>query len=128
MALWPGNFRDLNAAIARMATLAQGARISVDIVQEEIGRLKGSWSQADAQNGEDSLVDLLTHDALEKLDYFDRLHLTQVVEICRRSRSLSEAGRILFNASRSRKTSSNDADRLRKYLSRFGLDWNQMRL
>jgi hypothetical protein len=30
----------------------------------------------------------------------------------------------LFHNSRSRKLSPNDADRLRKYLSRFGLDWN----
>jgi transcriptional regulatory protein RtcR len=36
---------------------------------------------------------------------------------------LSAAGRMLFTASRARKASSNDADRLRKYLARFGLDW-----
>jgi hypothetical protein len=30
------NFRDLNAAVVRMATLAQGGRISVEIVEEEI--------------------------------------------------------------------------------------------
>lgn len=34
---------------------------------------------------------------------------------------LSEAGRALFSASRARRTSANDADRLRKYLARFGL-------
>jgi transcriptional regulatory protein RtcR len=33
------NFRDLNAAVVRMATLAQGGRISVKIVEEEIERL-----------------------------------------------------------------------------------------
>src|SRR5262249_4273866 len=43
-ALWRGNFRDLNAAVARMATLAQGARISVELVREEIQRLQNSWS------------------------------------------------------------------------------------
>ena len=33
------------------------------------------------------------------------------------------AGRELFAASRAKKASSNDADRLRKYLARFGLDF-----
>jgi transcriptional regulatory protein RtcR len=43
-----------------------------------------------------------------------------------RSRSLSEAGRRLFASSRARKKSVNDADRLRKYLQRFGLEWKQI--
>ena len=33
----------------------------------------------------------------------------------------------LFSASRAKKTSSNDADRLRKYLARYGLEWNALR-
>ncbi len=36
---WTANFRDLNAAITRMATLAAGGRIDVDIVEQEIQRL-----------------------------------------------------------------------------------------
>ena len=40
-----------------------------------------------------------------------------------RSASLSEAGRTLFAASRTQRTSTNDSDRLRKYLAKFGLDW-----
>ena len=39
-----------------------------------------------------------------------------------RSESLSAAGRELFQASRQRKASRNDADRVRKYLARYGLD------
>ena len=34
---------------------------------------------------------------------------------------------MLFAVSRLHKTSSNDADRLRKYLARFGLDWERVR-
>ena len=37
---------------------------------------------------------------------------------------LSDAGRQLFQASRAQRTVVNDADRLRKYLGRFGLDWD----
>jgi transcriptional regulatory protein RtcR len=49
-----------------------------------------------------------------------------VLKVCREARSLSEAGRILFSASRSRKKTVNDADRLRKYLARFNLEWQQI--
>ena len=45
------------------------------------------------------------------------------MEVCRDSRTLSDAGRKLFGASRDRKITTNDADRLRKYLARFDLDW-----
>ncbi len=41
---WSGNFRDLNAAVTRMATLAAGGRITVDIVGEETDRLRAQWS------------------------------------------------------------------------------------
>jgi sigma54-dependent transcription regulator len=34
--------------------------------------------------------------------------------------------RRLFSASRARKASVNDADRLRKYLSRFGVTWSHV--
>jgi len=46
-----------------------------------------------------------------------------VVDVCRRSVSLADAGRKLFAATRTRRTSQNDSDRLRKYLARFQLDW-----
>ena len=53
----------------------------------------------------------------------DRVQFAHVVAVCRRSRSLSDAGRTLFAASLARRSSANDADRLRKYLARFGLSW-----
>ncbi|MGF2508105.1 sigma 54-dependent transcriptional regulator, partial [Ralstonia pseudosolanacearum] len=61
------------------------------------------------------------------LDRFDRMQLESVVRICRESASLSDAGRRLFDVSRLEKAKVNDADRLRKYLARFGLDWQQVR-
>src|SRR5215216_5036685 len=42
-ASWTGNFRDLNGAVTRMATLAPGGRIAVEVVEEEIARLKAAW-------------------------------------------------------------------------------------
>lgn len=40
---WRGNFRDLNAAITRMGTLAPNGRIRMEDVLEEIERLRASW-------------------------------------------------------------------------------------
>ncbi|MEM9801551.1 MAG: sigma 54-dependent transcriptional regulator, partial [Planctomycetota bacterium] len=61
-----------------------------------------------------------------ELDRFDRAQLTEVLSVCRTSKSLSEAGRALFAVSRQKRTTTNDADRLRKYLARFGLSWQDV--
>lgn len=118
-ATWDGNFRDLNAAVTRMATLAAGGRISVEDVDDEIARLRASWRRQAPDPVEELLGDVA-------LDRFDRVQLGDVIDVCRRSRSLSEAGRALFAVSRTQKSSSNDADRLRKYLHRFGLQFEDL--
>ena len=117
---WAGNFRDLNAAVVRMATLAGGGRITVDGVEAEVARLTRQWSGTDA--AVDELDAVLGPAAAAALDRFDRVQLAEVLRVCRRSRSLSDAGRALFAASRAKKAVANDADRLRKYLARFGVD------
>lgn len=45
------------------------------------------------------------------------------IELLSEPRCGSEAGRILFAKSRQLRKSTNDADRLRKYLARFKLNW-----
>jgi transcriptional regulatory protein RtcR len=47
--------------------------------------------------------------------------------VCAAAPSLSAAGRALFARSRAQRTTRNDADRLRKYLARFGLDFESIR-
>jgi transcriptional regulatory protein RtcR len=123
-ALWTGNFRDLAASVTRMATFAPSGRIDIETVEAEKARLKRFWSSGSAASG--SLDPFVDPARLEEIDPFDRVQLAEVIRICRRSRSLSEAGRSLFSASRSRRASANDADRLRKYLQRFGLDWSSL--
>jgi transcriptional regulatory protein RtcR len=54
---------------------------------------------------------------------FDSVQLAVVIGICRESATLSEAGRKLFGSTREKRQVQNDADRLRKYLARFDLDW-----
>jgi len=118
---WSANFRDLAAAVTRMATLAPAGRIGVAQVEEEIARLKNTWRQTD-ETDEQRLVEEVLGDT--EVDLFDQVQLAKVIEVCRSSRSLSEAGRRLFQASREQRKSINDADRLRKYLAKFGLKWS----
>lgn len=124
-ARWPGNFRDLAASITRMATLSAKGRIDLECVEAEIKRLMRLWAgQADRDDA--LFAGLLGEAALAEIDPFDRIQLAEVVRVCRASRSLSEAGRQLFAVSRARRSSANDADRLRKYLARFDLDWSSV--
>lgn len=120
-ALWSANFRDLNAAVTRMATLAQGGRIDEAGVEEEIERLRAGWRGSEAPSRVRSLFGDVA------MDRFERVQLEDVLQVCAESASLSEAGRALFAASRQQKSSSNDADRLRKYLARHGLTWEDLR-
>lgn len=126
---WSGNFRDLNGAIRRMATLAAGGRIGLEVLEEEIARLEMSWRRTGGKAGEEQadLERVLGRERLAELDRFDRVQLADVLGVCRRAASLSEAGRELFAASRKRKGKPNDADRLRKYLARFGLTWGTVK-
>ena len=116
-ARWHGNFRELGASVTRLATLASSGRITEGDVADEIGRLALTWA---AEPMTDACTQLLG-ERVDSLDLFDRYQLNGVIAACRASASLSEAGRRLFAVSRATKKQSNDADRLRKYLSRFDL-------
>jgi transcriptional regulatory protein RtcR len=127
---WKGNFRDLGAAVARMATLAHSGRITLDAVREEIERLRLAWAEPAsivAGGGEESLRRLLGDEKISKIDPLDRVQLAEAVRVCQSSRSLADAGRKLFSVSRQKKENPNDADRIRKYLARFGLSWQDLR-
>lgn len=117
MATWPGNFRELTASITRMATLSIQGNITLEQVENEIRRLQIHWQQ------------VVFSDALipAEIDEFDRYQLEKVIEVCRKSRTLSEAGRYLFAVSRAQKQRANDADRLKKYLAKFDLSWEQIK-
>ncbi len=128
-ARWTANFRDLNACVTRLATLAPGGRITAELLDAELERLRSEWGPvAQAGDASDPLVAVLGIEGVSKLDRFDRVQLREVVVACRESRSLSEAGRALFSVSREKRKAVNDADRLRKYLARFNLDWDSVRV
>ncbi len=122
-AIWAANFRDLAGAVTRMATLSPNGRIGINEVDEEIKGLRLKWQGGFPGRQDSALSDLLGSETCNQLDYFDRIQLAEVVHICRQSATISKAGRVLFNISRMKKKKINDADRLRKYLGKFGLTW-----
>lgn len=125
-ATWNGNFRDLSASITRMATLSPDGRIDAATVTAEIARLGHLWHADGGRAGGCALAEVLPADAIARIDPFDQEQLTHVIGVCRRSAPLSAAGRELFAVSRGKRKSTNDADRLRKYLARFGLTWDDV--
>ena len=120
---WSGNFRDLSAAVTRMSTLAENGRIGIEDVKEETSRLETQWSTAPTDSSPGNLTKLLSPAQMEKLDLFDLAQLESVIEICRQEPSMAAAGRRLFAVSRKSRSSTNDSDRLRKFLARFKLNW-----
>ncbi|PHR62307.1 MAG: transcriptional regulator [Robiginitomaculum sp.] len=122
---WPGNFRDFSGAVRRLCTLAPRGRITRAMVDEEITSLLHDWkiSSADADL---TLIKEVMGRRADEIDPFDIVQLAQVIRTCRNSTSLSAAGRSLFAVSRGKRKTTNDADRLRKYLQKFDLDWEAL--
>jgi len=127
-ARWTANFRDLNAAITRMATMAEGGRITAAVLEDELTRLRAAWAQP-VESGDRSavLLEVLGAKRAGEIDPFDQVQLAYVIGVCRESRTQSAAGRTLFQVSRLGRKQTNDADRLSKYLARFGLSWSECR-
>ncbi|WP_237064426.1 RNA repair transcriptional activator RtcR [Microbulbifer zhoushanensis] len=128
-ATWAANFRDLNASITRMATLADGGRITVEVVDEEIRRLKHKW-HTPAHSGEharSAVESVLGSGSSAEMDYYDQLKLAALIDVCRRSSSMAEAGRKLFNVSRQAKKSSNDSHRVKQLLAKHDLRFEDLR-
>ena len=128
---WPGNFRDLNAMVVRMATLSDGGRITADLVDDEIRRMRDNHPPADASGPAQSrpdgdLAPLLGKGYETRYDAFDLAQLAYVVSVCRQSASMSDAAKKLYAVSRLAKKSANDSDRLSKYLARFGLKFKAL--
>jgi transcriptional regulatory protein RtcR len=126
-ARWPGNFRDLNAVITRLGTLAPAGRITVDQVKAEIAHLRSRWADGPAPATMNLVDQVVAATVTASIDRFERVQLEDVLMVCRQAATLSAAGRTLFDRSRERKSVANDADRLRKYLGRFDLEWGEVK-
>lgn len=126
-ASWQGNFRDLTASVTRLATLSQGELIRIETVEKEIQRLKQLWSvqtELNEENQQDILLKYLDQSQIADIDEFDQIQLRGVLKVCENAKSMADAGRQLFAASRQQRNTTNDSDRVKKYLVKFGLSWS----
>jgi transcriptional regulatory protein RtcR len=95
-------------------------------VEAEIERLLGGWRDV-ADHGRTLECYVLGEKQRAEIDPFDLAQLDFVLKVCRESKTLSDAGRKLYAVSRSKRRVMNDADRLKKYLLRFGLKWDDLK-
>ena len=132
---WSGNFRDLNAMVVRMATLSDGGRITKGVVEEEIERNRLSAKPTTRNQkpllitvSHDELTSILGSDYEKRFDSVEIAQLAHTIAICRESTSAADAAKKLFSVSRRLKTTSNDSDRLTKFLARFGLKFKEIKM
>ena len=126
-ALWSANFRDLNSSITRMGTLANGGRISNQEVKDEIERLKQKWN-INSTHSFEHIKALLEPEKLEKMDLYDLSVLSIIIDTCKKSSSMADAGRKLFNISRLAKKSNNDSHRIKQILDKYGLVFENIKI
>ena len=113
--------------VVRMSTLADGGRITADLVEEEIARYTALAPHplADESRGIDFAA-LLGKEYKSRFDAFDLAQLEYTIKVCHESDSMADAARKLFAVSIKAKKSANHTDRLSKYLARFGLKFKNL--
>ena len=84
------------------------------------------WIRARAVD-DGTLAALLGKGYAAWFDEFDLVQFAHVVAVCRTSSTAADAAKKLFAVSRKAKKSSNDSDRLTKYLSRFGVKFKDIK-
>ena len=102
--------------------------VDLPLVEDEIAARRRAWARErrPGTSGPSVLDRALSKERQAELDPFDLLQLRQVAETVAGSRSLADAGRKLYSVSRTQKKSSNDTDRLKKYLAGFGLSFEDL--
>lgn len=109
-----------------MGTLTDRGRITTSLVNEEISRLRAK-SKVAKQTNED-LIEItrqLVGDArFNQFDRYDQIILAGITDVCINSTSMADAGRTLFNQSRTIKKSTNDSHRIRQLLEKYGLKFD----
>ncbi|MBL8683420.1 MAG: sigma 54-interacting transcriptional regulator [Myxococcales bacterium] len=120
-ARWTHNFRDLAQSVLRMASSADEGLIDTDDVDEEIRVLREAWSEPSAARDRRSPV--ARDDDDRAWDLVDRVVRDVVIDALRASKSLAEAGRVLFDGKRPSKAPAvNYSDRARKLCQRLAID------
>ncbi|WP_198330980.1 RNA repair transcriptional activator RtcR [Psychrobacter cibarius] len=79
------------------------------------------------QGSHSTLRKYLDEDMLTTIDSFDAVQLAYVIEVCINHKNQAAAGRYLYANSRDKLKIPNDSDRLRKYLMKFGLRFDELK-
>lgn len=69
---------------------------------------------------------LILLQASSELDLYDHILINGIAEVCANSRSMAEAGRKLFNHSRTQKASTNDSHRIKQLLDKYGIRFQDL--
>jgi transcriptional regulatory protein RtcR len=121
-ARWPHNFRDLSQSILRLASSADEGLIDTDDVDSEIQTLREAWSFDTAPVAGVPAVARGDDGDLPAIDLADRVLRDALIDALRRSRTLADAGRILYDAARPKGTAVNFSDRAKKLCQRMNVD------
>lgn len=119
-AIWRANLRDLQMAVERMATIGKHGLITLDVVEQEIERLRAEWSMED-DVAADGLCEKLLGESVGRLCLSDRVVLEHALGVIQTARSLADAGRKLFEPRNKSKSLTNPTDRVIKFLASFGI-------
>ena len=84
-------------------------------------------SETIEQGSHHILLQYLDEEILTTIDPFDAVQLAYVIEVCISHKNQAAAGRYLYANSRDKLKSPNDSDRLRKYLLKFGLKFDELK-
>lgn len=85
--------------VVRMATLADGGRITAELVNDEIARISETSTRVSSGTKSTMLETLLGPGYADRYDDFDLAQLAHVIDICRASESAADAARKLFAVS-----------------------------
>ena len=118
---WQGNFREFHAMFSHLALAAKNGRVSKCDVETEFQKL--SQNDSDIQ-AETSTVN--TDETIRtEFDLADIARLACALDVCRKSRTASEAGEVLFGArartAKDKRTQFNGASSLQRLFAQFGL-------
>lgn len=122
---WTGNFRDLCASVMRMATLAEGGRIADEDVALELRQLVPPAGVPAGVEGK--LGERLLGAKTAEHDLFELAQLEVMLQAIVATDNMAQAGRKLFAVSRTTRGNPNDTDRVRKFLTRWGLEYTDVR-
>lgn len=111
-----------------MSTLADGGRITEEVVDEEIARLQSKWStREDSHSSAFYVESVMGQGYSQKIDLYEQIQPAGMIEARRECKSMAETGRKLFNVSRTEKKSTNDSHRVKQLLAKYQLTLEQLK-